>query len=66
MKTESDLASQMASLLNPKKASLQSVEEALQSLDKAAAISDSLGMHLVSEATTEVIEKIPQSLKESK
>jgi len=68
MKTDFSIEDRMAELLNPgviqKEAKLQSIEEALVNLNKAADILDNMGLFVAAEAVTQVMENLPESLKE--
>lgn len=70
MKTDFSIEERMAELLNPgviqKEAKLQSVEEALVNLNKAADILDNMGLFVAAEAVTQVMENLPESLEEKK
>lgn len=70
MKTDFSIEERMAELLNPgviqKEAKLQSVEEALVNLNKAADILDNMGLFVAAEAVTQVMESLPESLEEKK
>jgi hypothetical protein len=69
MKTDSSIADAMAALLNPaavqKKASVQNAEDAVASLNAAAEILDNMGLFVVAEAVTQVMESVPGSLNKT-
>ena len=69
MKNNFNIAETMSVLLNPatvqKKASVQSAEDAVTSLNAAAEILDNMGLFVVAEAVTNVMESVPQSLRKS-
>lgn len=66
MKSDFNIAETMSVLLNPatvqKKASVQSAEDAVASLSAAAEILDNMGLFVVAEAITQVMESVPGSL----
>lgn len=70
MKTDFSIEERMAELLNPgviqKEAKLQSIEEAIVNLNKAADILDNMGLFVAAEAVTQVMESLPESLEEKK
>lgn len=69
MKTN-EIAESMASLLDPEFVKQSSkndnVKSALDSLNKAAELLDHMGLYIVAEAVTDVMEQIPTQIAESK
>lgn len=67
MKTDSSIEETMAALLNAetleKAASVQNAEEAVANLNAAAEILDNMGLFVVAEAVTQVMESVPSSLQ---
>jgi len=69
MKSDSNIAETMSVLLSPatvqKKASVQSAEDAVASLNAAAEILDNMGLFVFAEAVTHVMESVPNALEKS-